>query len=249
MKDELAALRRRYSDKFPDVVRLQEEVAALEEAAAAAGEPRAGGADPGRSAAPLRDALAEVEADIKSRRAEEAQLRAAIADHIQRLENAPRQQRTYQELSRDYQTRRELYDTVRKRYEQAQLDEAEGGPAVSPFRILEPAVLGGPVAPNRPMLMLVAIVGALALALAAALLAESLDHSFHTVDDVRSFTRVAVLASIPTMSTAHDLRWQRTRRMLITAGVAAALAVVVAGADRASRRNEGLALMVGGGRP
>jgi polysaccharide chain length determinant protein (PEP-CTERM system associated) len=248
-REELAALRRRYSDKFPDVIRLQEEVAALE-AALPAGAPGAAASsgDPGRSSTLLRDALADVDAEIKTRRLEEAKLRADIADHIRRLENAPRLQRTYQELSRDYTTRRDLYDTVRKRYEQAQLEEAEGGPATSPFRILEPALRGGPVAPNRLMLMIVALLGASGLALAAVLAAESIDRSFHSVEDVRTFTRVSVLASIPRITTERDVRWRRMRLAAVALGVLLAIGLVVKAAERASARNEGLALMLGGGR-
>jgi len=51
----------------------------------------------------------------------------------------------------------------------------------------------------------------LAFAAAAIALAERIDTSFHTVDDLRSFTRVPVLVSIPPLRT-HAARWRTRRR-------------------------------------
>ena len=97
-----------------------------------------------------------MEAEIAARKAEEARLRGEIAAHIRRLENAPRQQRTYQEISRDYQTRRDLYDSLRKRYEQAQLEEGQDGPAgLAPSgSSTPPSCRTYPAAPNRMVLSL-----------------------------------------------------------------------------------------------
>lgn len=247
-REELASLTKRYSDKYPDVVRLREEVAALAtEAAQAPAEPAAPVTASGASsrvAARLRDALGEAEEEIKARKDDEARLRAEIAEHIRRLANAPLQQQTYQELSRDYQTRRDLYDSLRKRYEQAQLEEGDARPA-SPFRILDQAVVPTVAdAPNRQVLALVALIAALAAAGAAMALAERMDASFHAADDVRAFTRVPVLASIPVIFTAADRRAWRWRFGLGAVSLLLALAVVVPVSHRLARNKVGVVAML-----
>jgi polysaccharide chain length determinant protein (PEP-CTERM system associated) len=189
LREELADLQRRFSDRYPDVIRVKAEIAALEsqpaaEAPAAAGAVAAGSS---RAAARLKDELTEVDRQVALLRSDEARLRSGIGGYIQRLQNAPRRQQALQDISRDHQTTREVYDTLRKRYEQAQLEEeTASGAAGRRFRILDGAVQPtSPAAPNRRFLLLVALAGALALAAAAAAVAEHLDTSFHG-DDVLS---------------------------------------------------------------
>ena len=248
LKEELASLNKRYSDKYPDVIRLKEEVAALEKevAQADAGAPAGATGGSSRLAARLRETLGDVEAEIKARKSDEAGLRAQIAEHIRRLENSPRQQRSYQEISRDYQTKRDLYDSLRKRYEQAQLEDDQASQPASPFRILDPAVVPTvPDAPNRPVLALVALIAALAAAVGAAALAERLDSSFHAAEDVRSFTRVPVLASIPVIIDAADRRAARWRFCVGVLSLLLALGAVVFTSHRFARTKVGVVAMLG----
>ncbi len=248
LKEELVLLNKRYSDKYPDVIRLTEEVAVLEkEVAQTPSDVGAGAAaTSGRSVTRLRESLNEVDAEITERKSDEARLRAEIAEHIRRLENAPRQQRTYQEISRDYQTRHDLYDSLRKRYEQAQLEDSQGGQPASAFRILDSGVVpASPDAPNRLVLSLGAILAALALAAGAAMLAERLDTSFHAADEIRSFTRIPVLASIPVIVTDGDRRAGRRRFCLGAVSLVLALGVVVPVSHRFARNKVGLVALLG----
>jgi succinoglycan biosynthesis transport protein ExoP len=255
-QEELAELSRRYSDKYPDVIRLKGEVAALEREAAQPGPATASGAvetggAPGRPAVRLREAVREVESDISRLRSDEGRLRSEIAEHIRRLENAPRRQRDYQEIARDHQTTRDLYDSLRKRYEQAQLAEGDGERLLSsPLRILDPAVAPtGPIAPNRVLLLILALVGSLAAAAIAAALAERLDTSLHTPDDVRAFTRIPLMASIPLIVTAGDLRARRRRFGFAAVSFLLGMAVVVHSIHAVSRTSELLVSVLARSRP
>jgi polysaccharide biosynthesis transport protein len=256
LREELAQLTQRYSDKYPDVVRLREQVADLEKATEQARpgtDAAAGGASlsGGPSASRLREALHEAETEIKTLKSEEARLRAEITDRIRRLENAPQRQRSYQAIARDHQTTRDLYDSLRKRYEQAQLEEApERGRPASPFRILDAALVPtSPVAPNRMVLLFVALVGSVVSAAAVIALAERLDTSLHNSDDVRSFTRVPVVAAIPRMVTAGDLRSGRRRAWLAAVSLLLCIGFVVHTVRGAARTSEGLVSMLARGRP
>ena len=62
------------------------------------------------------------------------------------------------------------------------------------FRVLDPAIPSSqPAAPNRPALSLLVLVLSLGLAAGVVMLAEQLDTSFHTVEDLRTFSPLPVL--------------------------------------------------------
>src|SRR2546427_7080459 len=94
---------------------------------------------------------------------------------------------------------RELYASLLKRYEDAQLSESmEQSKQGEQFRILDPALpTKQPAAPNRPRLALLGVLLALGAAVAAAGLAQHLDTPFHTHHHLPSFTKGPGLASIP----------------------------------------------------
>jgi len=240
LQQQLDDLRRKYTDDYPDVVRLR---ADLERATDAAHR-----AAPARAAAPASDstrqnadALADVDADLRSLKAEERSLRATIAAYEQRVENVPKRQQEFQEVSRDYATVKERYETLLKRYEEAQLaDSLEQGKQVEQFRILDPALAPrDPVAPNRMRLLGLGLVLAIGLAVGVVIAAEKLDTSFHAIDELRAFATVPTLAVVPLLASSAR---QRRRRRFALAAVSAlvALSLAVAGARYVAHGNEQL---------
>src|SRR5882762_5010762 len=164
LKQELTNLRGQFSEKYPDVVQLAREVAALERevADAKAREPKAEDKPATSQAAPqagpltpyvlrLKEALSEAEADIKIFKGEERRLKDGIAAYQARVENVPRREQEFRELARDYESTRELYQSLLKRYEEAQLAESmEQRQKGEQFRVLDPAIPNpAPAAPNR----------------------------------------------------------------------------------------------------
>src|SRR3989441_4389924 len=143
-KQELAELRRRFTDKYPDVIRLKAEIAALErDLAEGKPEVRAEMA-PATSADPsgrLKAGLGKVDAEINALKAQEQRLRQDIAAYQRRVENAPQREQELRELSRDYEMARDLYSSLLKRYEDAQLAESvEQAQRGERFRLLDPAI-------------------------------------------------------------------------------------------------------------
>src|SRR5207245_4231524 len=140
---------------------------------------------------PWTTALSAIDAEIKSLKAEEQRLRRQIETYQRRVESAPQREQEFQELSRGFETARELYASLLKRYEDAQLAEnMEQSKQGEQFRILDPAIpTKQPAAPNRFRLVLLGVLLALGGAVAAAVLAGHLDTSFHTHDDLRAFTK------------------------------------------------------------
>ena len=82
-------------------------------------------------------------------------LRRAMAGYEARVEIAPKRQQELDDLSRDYAAIKERYDTLLKRYQDAQVAESlEKGQDVEQFRVLDPAIPPDrPAAPNRPGLL------------------------------------------------------------------------------------------------
>jgi succinoglycan biosynthesis transport protein ExoP len=249
LNQELGELRSRFSEKYPDVVALKKEIADLERQVAAAkarSEAEAAPAVPKRAepqvnplALQLKEGLGEVEAELRTLKGEEKRLRADLALYQRRVENAPKLEQEFLELSRGYETTADLYRTLLKRYEEAQLAETlEQRQKGEQFRVLESAVPPPmPFAPNRNRLFVMGTVASLGLALGAVLLAEQLNSSFHTLDELRAFSP-AVVASIPRIVTPGDSRQRRWRIRLVAAMLVVTVVVVWAAAAEVARRNE-----------
>lgn len=255
LRQELTDLQTRFSDKYPDVIRVKGQIEALERELQARPE-RPSSPAPVRppAASPaarrLRDAILEVESELRLLKGEEARLRQAVATYQQRVENSPRRELEFQELSRDYSTTREQYQSLLKRHEEAQLAESmEQRQKGEQFRLLDPAVPSGePFAPDRRRLLAMGLALSVGLAAAAVLLAEQIDTSYHTLDDLRVSASVPILATIPRIVTGTD-RFRRRWRMALVGALAAVLLVGVAGASYAvARGNEQLVTLLSRGK-
>lgn len=271
MQQELRSLRTRFSDKYPDVVRLRASIASLEkelnerprppapvakadvktetktEVAAAPSTPAM---VPNPYLQPLRQAQEEMDADLRALQAEEQRLRASIASYVGRLQNAPKLEQELIEVTRDYDSTRELYGSLLKRYEEALLAESmEQRQKGEQFRILDPAVPAEePVAPGRNRLVVVAILLSAGIAIGAVVLAERIRPAFHSVDALRVFTNVPVLLSIPAIITGRDLIRRQRQARLAAAFVVLAMAVLIGSSYFIAHGNEYLVSLMTRGR-
>jgi hypothetical protein len=231
-------------------VRLKAQLAATEgESADSPGDATAAAAPSSPYALRLRETLKATESEIKILKVEEQRLRGATAAYQVRLENTPKREQEFQELSRDYESAKQLYDSLGKRYEEAQLAESmEQRQKGERFRILDPAIASQiPAAPNRLRLFVVSLVLSLGLAVGALVLAEMLDTSFHSVNELREFSIVPVLVSIPRIVTDTDRQRQRRRFRLAAAGAMLGLVLIAGGSYFIGHGNEQLVQMLAGG--
>ena len=199
LRQELADLETTYSDRYPDVARIKGEISALESLQ--------------KDVSPVTAAPAPVDDGMPTLESEEDRLRREINTYRARVDSAPQREQEFAQLSRDYSTTKELYGSLLKRYQEAKIaDDLERDSKGEQLRILDSALTPpAPYAPDRRRLMLFAFMASLAFAAGAVALAERVDTSFHTVDDLRSFTRVPVLVSIPPLRT-RVARWRSRRR-------------------------------------
>jgi protein tyrosine kinase modulator len=220
LKGDLAAMKNRYSDRYPEVARLSAEVASRE--------------------AQLAAALADVDAQLQTLRAEEGTLRKEIGSYESRVASTPSRAMELERLARGYDTSRERYQSLMKAYEDAKVAASlEQNQGAEEFRVLDPAVPPrDPIAPNRVWLLMIGIVGALVAAVAAIVVVEKLDNSFHAPDDVMSFIKVPILATLPRVFTAAATRRLRFRRIAATSAAIIVLTLLAAGSWYVAAGNE-----------
>lgn len=238
-KQDLGNLEAQFTSRHPDVVRLRQEVAALE---AAQGKPTvspedavAAGQARGRAAV-----LGNLDSELEKQKSEEVVLRNTITSTEKRLESVPARQQEYALISRDHAAAQELYNSLLTRYGEAQVSESmETEQSGEHFRILEPALAPvDPSAPNRMRLLMMGFILAMVLAFVAVLAFEQFDTSFHSIDELRQFTNIPVLGSIPRIHPRPATRVLRTAAA--TGCLAAVLFLIVTLSAHMARGNEQL---------
>jgi len=213
LKQRLAELQSKFTDKHPDVIQTKAQIAELERERA-----RAASAAPKQVATARPNPASSIDVELARLQREERTLRSEIAAYQERIRSAPKVEHELEALERDYRTAKDSFDSLQRRYDEAQLaDRLEQSKQAESFRILDSAVIPiGPAAPNRRRLQLMACFFAVAAGVGMMLLTEHLDTSFHTVGELRQFTTLPVLASIPYVRT----------RTTVTAVLRIALTVV-----------------------
>ncbi len=250
LRTELTELRTRASSKHPDVLRIQGEIAAIEKALAATAQDAK--LDPAQAAAMLmsaddiKQALRDLDRDLKNLKTDEQRLRQEVSTYQRRVERSPHHAQEFEQLERDYKMTRDLYLSLLQRFEDAQLAEtmerAKGG---GDMRIIDPAMpTTAPSAPNRLRVMLMGLVLAMGLAVGGMMLAEYRDKSFHDVEELRTFTKVPILVRIPLIQTKAERRKTMARWSLQATVSAISVVLVVGLFHYMASDNEQLVLML-----
>lgn len=255
LRQELEQMQTRYSDRYPDVVALKEQIAVLEarkkndDAVSALPRPGARRVGPALKAVPqnsyvqaLMQQQEQATVDAKTTGEEIAGLNRQIAMYQRRLENTPKREGELALIARDYDTTRQSFQTLlAKRNEATVAADLEQRRQGEGFRILEAASMPErPAGPNRVRLFLVGLVLALGAAAVAVVLAENIDTSFRRVDEVRSTFAVPILSTIPRIITEHDRYRATQHRRFATAAVAVGILLVMGSSFLVAHNNESL---------
>jgi polysaccharide chain length determinant protein (PEP-CTERM system associated) len=259
LRNELAAMQTTYSDKYPDVIQLKEQIRLLEGRAAeeqkrAATSPRTAGPPPSRQARDLQLAvqnpyvlslmqqLDQASVEAKASADEITNLNRQINVYQRRLEMTPKREQELNLITRDYETTREMFRSLlAKRGEAdvaADLEQRQKGET---FRVIAPATLPErPAGPNRIRLLLVGVALALGAAGVAVVLAEQVDTSYRRAEEVRGTAGVPVLSTIPRIVTEADRLSALRHRRLAVAAVTAGLMLVVGTSFVVAHNNQSL---------
>ncbi|MBI4342616.1 MAG: hypothetical protein HY599_04560 [Candidatus Omnitrophica bacterium] len=130
------------------------------------------------------------------------------------LSLAPRQEQELMRLTRDYQVYSNTYQEMQQRLERAKVTQRLGdSDEGTKFKILEPARLPlRPVRPNMWKIFFFSLFLGVFVGAGVAFVAEYLDQSFQSAEEVQAALELPVIGTISTIITEADLEARRRRR-------------------------------------
>jgi polysaccharide chain length determinant protein (PEP-CTERM system associated) len=228
LRQQLAALRMTKTDQNPDVRRFAGLVAEYEKKAEAealqapvSGRVSANEIARRKRLADLRAELTNLDIQIKKKLAEEARLRGVAGMYQKRIEAIPTRDAELMDMTRDYQTLTNSYNSLREKKVDsklaANLEQRQGG---EQFRIVDAARMPEkPISPDRQQINLFGILAGLGMGLGLVALLEYRDQSFRTDDEVTNILSLPVLAVVPLMQSDTERKQQTRRRLIIGLGL------------------------------
>ncbi len=203
LEQQLRMMQLQYTNDYPGVVALKQQIAALkQEMADAAGAPRAakpgskgrGGVTPGTRSVPnpvydeIKVKLVLVNGQISTIKRQIAIAKSNVVKLEKLQKQEPNLVTEYDSMNRNYGVLRRDYESLVDRLQSANIAEAADTQANKvQIQVINPPVLPRiPVAPNRLLLVTGVLIVGLGAALALPILLAQLDRSFCVVDDLRS---------------------------------------------------------------
>jgi polysaccharide biosynthesis transport protein len=239
-----------YTDKYPDVVALEDQIAKTKELqkqaekeVASANHNTDKGTDilsPGTAVDVQNGSptpMMQIESQLKSNQLQLQSLEAAqkgivrqIDQYQARLDAAPKVEQELGEVSRGYTEAVDNYNSLRQRVQQSEL--ASSLPSGQPGEysaIGEATFPTSPSGPNHLLISLGGLAAGLAIGLALAVLIEFADVRIRKESDLDGVVSARVLVGIPKMTTATEQRRHAMLRWMERGAVFAMFVVVVAG--------------------
>jgi polysaccharide chain length determinant protein (PEP-CTERM system associated) len=244
-QNQLAVLRQKFRDTYPDVqsalqrlnaAQQKRETILKEEAAKKPETAPVQVADP-QSQKDVRDlnaAILRTESQISSKDIEIQEYTKelkGVNDRIKvyqsRLDVVPIGEKQYGELQRERELAKQAYEELQTKLSRAEIakemEDRKQGEVLEP---LDPASLPAtPTEPRRPMIVAVGAGIGLILGLVFAGVREMKDSSLKNLKDVRAYTRMTILGSIPLLE--NDLVVRRRKRLAWLGWTTACLAAVI----------------------
>ncbi|MGA9426007.1 MAG: hypothetical protein WBV33_13085 [Terracidiphilus sp.] len=245
LRTKLVDLSSRYTDRYPGVIALKEQIADVEEMRqkieADARRKASESKESGKSAAgdkntdsaesatllQMQGQLQANQLEITNRERSIAALQARIDDYQTRLNGEPAVEEQLADLTRGYdQSQTDYNDLLKKKNESEMATSMEEMQQGERFTILDPPSLPlRPAFPNRLKFCEMGLGVGLALGLTLVIVLEVLDDRIHKEQELRALLSIPVIAEIPTISSPAD---ERTRKMRLSLGWATSALVVLA---------------------
>jgi polysaccharide biosynthesis transport protein len=235
LKTELTDLNSRYTDSYPDVVRLKTQIAAVEQQKAdLLAAPRTASKESNENeSGPVMQLQSQLDAnqiEIQSRERAIAGLESRIGEYQSRLNAEPGTEQELLDVTRGYEQSKAIYDDLLRKKTQSvmatSMEELQKGER---FTMLDPPSLPTkPDFPNRLKFCGLGIAAGLALGCLVVFLVELFDDRMHGEKEIKAMLGLPVLAEIPEIQGVGDEQKQRRRVALgwaLTAIVGAVIAL------------------------
>lgn len=230
---QLADLSLRFTDRHPDIVRINEIIDQLrerkaEETAMFPGAGLGGAANPLQENPvyqSMRIALSEVEVEIATLRAQLTEQRRAVANLREMIDTIPEVEARLNRLNRDYDVTKVQYEALLGRLQTARLsEEADNTTDDVQFRVVEPTFAAtAPIGPPRLVLLAIVFVGAIAIGVASTFVLDQFNPTFFSSRMVREAVGLPVIGLV---SAVADPRAER-RALLRNVAFMATLSLLV----------------------
>jgi polysaccharide chain length determinant protein (PEP-CTERM system associated) len=237
---QLVSLQNRFSDEYPDVIKTRAEIAELEKRLAGSGD--AAASNPGEAVGAgadqpdnpvyitLSSQLAGTQVEIESLKRQLEALTKQRQEYRRRIEANPRVEESYKSLVLERDNLQAKYsDLMRKLMEAKVAHGLEKEQKGERFTLVDPARLPeSPHKPNRLAILVVGLVLGTGAGVGAAAFREHTDQSVRSAEALTLAFSVPVLASIPEIVTAGDMRRRQARRTALAVGILVFLVVGLA---------------------
>jgi polysaccharide chain length determinant protein (PEP-CTERM system associated) len=236
LKKTLDELLRTYTEQHPDVIGTRRVLEQLEEERkkelAERAKPAAGSTGPRTFQGnpvlqQLKIALAEAEANVASLRARVGELDSRYNQLRAAAKMQPELDAELQQLNRDYEVQKRQYENLVGRRESAALSgEMDATAGVADFRVIDPPIVSQkPVAPNRFLLLPLALIVALGAGVFASLVVSQVYPTIHDMRALRDVGDRPVLGAVTRLMNPASVR-SRRRRHIAFAGALGGLVAV-----------------------
>ncbi len=206
MENRLSNLLLRYTDNYPEVVRLKFEIESLKQrledpemAQRERGGTRMTSLNPLHQQ--LQSQIYDVESELSSLEARKRNLQQNISTREQQLQEIPEAQKALAILIQERDSYRAIYNDLLERMTMSEVStQMEVANKASTFRVIDPAVMPqAPVSPDMLRMLLLAVAGGFGCGLGLVFLIENMDSR---IRDVAIFSDLGVelLAVIPNIS-------------------------------------------------
>jgi protein tyrosine kinase modulator len=230
MKRNLDSLLQRFTEQHPDVIGTKRVIQELEEQKRqeVAARRKAAGSQPTASinANPvyqqLKVSLAEAESNVASLRTRVAEYEARYNRLKDSARMVPQIEAEFAQLNRDYDVNKKNYEGLVARRESATMSgEMEAASGVADFRLVDPPrVSPQPVAPNRLLLLPLALLASLGAGVFASFMVNQLWPTFFDARSLRETTGLPVLGTVSLIMSDGFRRQERRGLIGFIAGLA-----------------------------
>jgi polysaccharide chain length determinant protein (PEP-CTERM system associated) len=242
LKNERAELLARYTDKYPEVVKIDEEIKETEAMLAASakgpeptkGETNQASAKPANP--PERDAAsAQLKSQLEANRleiqdavTEQKQIESRIAEYQSRLNMTPVREEQLADILRDYDLSKKNYDDLLGKKTQSELATSlEIRQQGAQFRLIDPPSLPmKPASPDHVKISLGGLAAGFALGVGLAFFLETTDHSFRDEQDLGRTFAFTLMVGVPMLLSKIEQR-RRSRVAALEWLVGAVLCLLV----------------------
>ena len=222
LQKRLQELQLQYTDSYPEIIRLKDEIRGVEEQKKSAKPMIVRPSD-----SPEYDRL---NSELRAMRQAEANLQANIARNRSMLMTIPAAKAKLDDLEREKQSQKSLYESMLNRQGQSEVSKQMTVQDKSTvFRVVDSAILPiKPIGPNRKKLILLGIVAGIGAGLGLVLLKDQMNDTVKSVDMAKQFG-LPILAIIPRIEDPQLIAVQsrQDRRLYVAAGMYFSLILAV----------------------